>query len=319
MTMPDVAFLHPRPETGAPILPPAASCAPNPFWHAGIGSGAAAIAELASHVDALSRRIAQLQPRMASARPVVSHYLDMVRALAAAWCGRSRPALAVALEAMRHVGESMASPALQVALEGGQADAARAVDTLMRRLAPPVLALDAVDTDFCSYLAQMAGASRDLETDTVMVTQRLQADQVHAFILSQQANAMQAKLDDARLKQRASWLLGPRAEQIRKEVALHRTALDGMRRQLDHLRADQAALMAEAARLQELLPILSTYLDAVDRMGAAIHVLLAGAQGVQAALGQLKGGAGMAQAGAQLQAALPSWAAMPRALMDCNG
>ena len=311
MTMPDVALLHPRPQTGATVLPPAARCAANPFWHAGIGNGAAVIAELASHVDTLSQRIAQLQPRMASARPAVGHYLDMVRTLAAAWCGRSRPALAVALEAMRLVGESMASPALQVALDGGQAGA---LDALMRRLAPPVLALDAVDTGFRSHLAQMAGASCDLETDTVLVTQRLQADQVHAFILSQQANAMQAKLDDARLKQRASWLLGPRAEQIRKEVALHRTALDGMRRQLDHLRADQAALMAEAARLQELLPILSTYLDAADRMGAAIHALLAGAREVQAALGQLNSGAGMAQAGGPLRAALPSWAAMPRTL-----
>jgi len=314
MTMPNVAFLHPRAEAGVPAAGAALACAGYPFWHAGIGSGAAAIAELASHVDVLSRRIAQLQPRMASARPVVSHYLDMVRTLAAAWHGRSRPALAVALGALRLVGESMASPALQVALEGGKPEVARAVDTLVRRLAPPVLALEAVDADFRSTLAQMAGATRDLETDTVLVTQRLQADQVHAFILSQQANAMQAKLDDARLKQRAAWLLGPRAEQIRKEVALHGTALDGMRRQLDHLRADQAALMAEAARLQELLPVLSTYLDAVDRMGAAIHALLTGAQGVQMALGQLRGSAGLAQAGAQLQAALPSWAALPRPL-----
>ncbi|MES2324303.1 MAG: hypothetical protein V4633_18770 [Pseudomonadota bacterium] len=286
MTMPNVAFLHPRAGAGVP-----AACAANPFWHAGIGSGAAAIAELASHVDVLSRRIAQLQPRMASARPVVGHYLDMVRTLAAAWHGRSRPAL-------------------QVALEDGRPEVARALDTL----AQPMLALEAVDADVRGALAQMAGATRDLETDTVLVTQRLQADQVHAFILSQQANAMQAKLDDARLKQRAAWLLGPRAEQIRKEMALHGTALDGMRRQLEHLRADQAALMAEAARRQELLPVLSTYLDAVDRMGAAIHALLAGAQGVQMALEQLRDGAGLAQAGARLPAALPSWAALPRPL-----
>lgn len=307
MTMPDVAFPHP---------PAAAAAAPadgaNPFWDAAIGGGAAAIAALGSHVDTLSQHISRLQPQLVTARPAVSHYLDMVRALATAWRGRSRPALAAALEAMRYVGEGMASPALEAGLEGSRADLARALDTLERRLAPPVLALDALDADLRGALARMATATCELDTDTVLVTQRLQAGQVHAFVLSQQANAMQAKLDGARAQQRAAWLLGPRAGQIRKEVALHSSALDGVRRQLDHLRAEQAALTAEAASLQELLPVLSSYLDATDRMGTAIHALLAGARGVQAALGELRRGAGLAQAGPQLRAALPCWSALPK-------
>lgn len=309
MSMPDVAFPHAAASAAA-----APADRANPFWQPAIGGAAASIAALGSHVDTLSLHISRLQPKLVTARPAVSHYLDMARALAMAWSGRSRPALAAALEGMRHVGDGMASPALEAGLDGDRAWLVRALDTLERRLAPPILALDGLDADLRGALARMASATCELDTDTVLVTQRLQAGQVHAFVLSQQANAMQAKLDGARAQQRAAWLLGPRAGQIRKEVALHSSALDGVRRQLDHLRTEQAALTAEAASLQQLLPVLSCYLDATDRMGTAIHALLAGAREVQAGLGELRRGAGLAQAGAHLRAALPCWSALPKPL-----
>lgn len=319
--MPNVTFLHPplAPMPAAPLHPLGPEAAPDSaFWCAAIGAGAAVIADLAPHIDVLSQRIGQLPVRAAITRPVVGQYLSMVKTLAAAWGARSRPALVAAMDALVHVGDSVAQPGPQEALarrrsDGGRS-AIRALDALRRRLAAPANAFGALDTDFGSYLAQMARASSELECDTGLVTQRVQADHVHAFLLSQQANALQSKLDDANLRQHAYWLLGPHAEHLRQEISLHTSALEGVRRQLDHLRADQAATRAEADYLQSLLPSLSTYLAAVDRMGTAIHATLGGTQALLLELGELERiltiGAGAGDADQLLRGALPYWKAL---------
>lgn len=295
------------------------------FWNPGIGLGVSVILALGPDIDSLSQRIGQLPAPPGTSRPRVGQYLFMVKTLAAAWVTRSRPGLESALNGLRHFGEGLAAqdaPPLDTALlnmangrPSSGPGAARLIDGLVRRLAAPAEALEAVDTDFGSYLAQMASASADLETDTVRVTQRMQADHVHAFILAQQVNTLQGKLAEARARCHSHWLPGPEAEAARKDSAAHGGALDGVMRQLEHIRADQAAMMTEAAYLQGLLPTLSAYLGGVDRMGAGIHAALVGTRALRADLDQLKnallaGPANSAEAHAQLHASLPAWRAL---------
>ena len=191
------------------------------FWSAAIGSGAGAIVQLCAPVDAMSARIGQLPVRPALTRPAVGQYLTMLKTLAAAWAMRTRPALMLALGSLNHFGDSLGQPVVVDALAARCADngraAARVLDALLRRLAAPAAGFDALNTDFSSYLAQMAAASGDLDADTLLVTARLEADAVHAFLLSQQASTLQSKLDDATARADHWWLLGPHAGGLRQK------------------------------------------------------------------------------------------------------
>lgn len=289
------------------------------FWAPELGSASEAIAELCPHIDALSQRIAHLPVRVALTRPVVGQYLTMLKTLAAAWGVHTRPALLDAMAALVHVGDSIGQSFALEALSGRRADgglaAVRVLDALLRRLAAPAAAFERLDADFSSYLKQMALASRELDADTLLVTQRLQADYVHAFLLSQQASSLQSKLDDARMREHAWWLLGPHAVALRQEICLHASALEGVRRQLDHLRSEQSATQAEADYLQSLLPSLSTYLAALDRMGAALASMLGGVRALGQALAALKlampsDPAALNAAETRMQASLPHWQAL---------
>lgn len=293
------------------------------FWSGAIGAGAALMVELAGHLDVLSHSIVQLPDRPPASRPAVASYLAMVKTLAAAWHARTRPALVEALEALTHVGASLAQPLALEALAGAEADqgrsAARVLAALQRRLGAPASALSTLGADFDALLSSMARATADLQSDTLLVSERLQSDHVHAFLLSQQGNALQSKLDDANMRQDAYWLQGPHSEQIRQEIALHSSALEGVRRQLDHLYAEQAATRAEAHYLQILMPSLSGYLGAFDRMAGGIRAALAGTGAMLGELQDLQPAlAGDPQAyphaQAQLRAALPQW----RALAACT-
>lgn len=301
-----------------PTLPPAADSA---FWSERLASGAAVIASLCPHIDALSLRMGQLALRPALTRPVVGQYLTMVRTLAAAWHARTRPALVAALGALGHFGDSVCQAGALDALaarraDGGQA-ARRALDALARRLAAPRAAFHALDTDLASYLRQMAGISAELDADTLLVTGRLQADAMHAFLLSQQACTLQGKLDDARMRSHAPWVAGPHAAALQQEICLHASALEGVRRQLDCLRAEQAATQAEADYLHSVLPGVGAFLAAVDRAGAAIGALAGGTRALGAALEGLalqEDAPAMARAAASMDAALPHWRALSEAL-----
>ncbi|HEX8610821.1 MAG TPA: hypothetical protein VF800_05975 [Telluria sp.] len=292
------------------------------FWSPGIGLGAGIILELSGDIDSLSRRIARLPERAGRGRPMVTQYLFMVKTLAAAWATRSRPGLHTALDGLRHVGDSLLAqdaPLLATALlnmfhgrPSSGPGAVRLVDGLVRRLAAPADALSALDQDVGSYLAQMGRASGELETDTVMVTQRLQADHVHAFILAQQVNTLQGRLAEARARRHSHWLLGADAGEARADIDKHSSALESVMRQLDQLREGQTAMMAEAVYLQGLLPTLSAYLSGMDRIGAGVRIAAAGTRALRAELDDLKnvllaGPAVSNTAHAQLQAALPSW------------
>lgn len=353
--MPNVAFLPPRggaadtapgphafdfeqefspgsaPEPG---FAPGAGRAPGlsaagAFWSHGLSMGTSVILNMVDNVDVMSGRIAALPPRPDGARPMVAQYLFMVKTLSAAWTGHSRPALVSAVAALMHYADTFCAddaPQLAAALAqvaGGQAHGAaagaRLADGLIRRLTAPLEAITAIHHDFGSYLAQMAAASSDLETDTMLVTQRMQAEQVHAFILAQQINTLQTKLAEVRARRQGNWMLGDHADLVHRELANHGAALDSVRIELDQIRTGQAATMAEAAYLQGLLPTLSAYLSAIDRMGVGIHATLAGSRGLQVALSELKRalGEGRIDGGAalsDLQAALPNWRALAERL-----
>ena len=189
------------------------------------------------------------------------------------------------------------------------------LEALQRRLAAPLAACEALNAELASYLTQMASASAELDADTRLVTQRLQADHVHVFLLSQQASALQCKLDEAAVRQQAGWLAGPADQALRQESAASSCALEGVRRQLDQLSAEQASTGAEAAYLHSLLPTLTPYLAAVERMASAMADIVAGAQVLTVRLTTLRqllasdpAAAGHAQE--QLAAAAPQWQAL---------
>jgi hypothetical protein len=314
------ASQQPRPAAGRPHgLPFAGQDGPDgAFWSGAIGAGAGLLVELAVHLDVLSHSIAELPERNPSSRPAVANYLAMVKTLAAAWSARTRPALLGALGVLGQAGASLGQPLTLAALAqcgSDQGRAARMLAGLRRRLAAPATALAALGAEFDDLLRSMACATRDLQSDTLLLSERLQSDQVHAFLLSQQASTLQSKLDDANLRQDAYWLQGPHSEHIRQEIALHGSALEGVRRQLDHLHAEQGAMRSEAHYLQKLMPSLSAYLGGLDRMAGAIRATLAGTAGVLAELEQLaRALAADAHAArpleAQLRAALPQWRAL---------
>ncbi len=289
------------------------------FWCGAIGAGASVMVELAVHIDVLSQSIGQLPERSAAARPAVANYLNMVKSLAASWTTRTRPALQEAIEALVHVGASLGQPFTLEAIanrrtDGGRA-AARVVDALLRRVKAPAGALLALAADFDSLLSGMACATRDLQADTQLVSERLQSDHVHAFLLSQQGSTLQSKLDDATMRQDAYWLQGPHAEQIRQEIALHSSALEGVRRQLDHLRAEQAATRAEAHYLHKLMPSLAGYLGALERLGGGLRATQAGTATLLGELGELRRALAeepeaASEAEGRLRAALPQWRAL---------
>lgn len=289
------------------------------FWCGAIGAGACVMVELAFHIDLLSRSIARLPHTHAACRPAVANYLATVRTLARSWSTHTRPALLEAVEALTHIGASLAQPFTLDAIanrhvDGGQG-AKRVVSALLRRLGAPAASLQALAADVDEQLSAMACATRDLESDTLLLSERLQGEHVHTFLLSQQASTLQSKLDDATMRQDAYWLQGPHSEQIRQEIALHRSALEGVTRQLDHLQAEQAATRAEAHYLQNLMPSLSGYLGALERMAGGIRATQAGAASVLSELNELKRVLAeepdsAAPAEAQLRAALPQWRAL---------
>lgn len=292
------------------------------FWTSAIGIGVNVIASQITDIDTLSERIQTLAPHATGRRPAVGQYLDMVRQLASAWPMRGRPALLMALAALHYYADSLTlhdAPLLAGAFDelgGGRRGAAcaagRLIASLTRRLDYPVRSLDAVNDHFGSYLAQMASASNDLETDTMLVTQRLQADHVHAYMLMQQVHQLQDSVSGARARQHGHWPLGAHAERLREQIATHTAALDSARRQLEQIRAAQSVTMNEAAALQSLLPALSAYLAGVDRMSAGISAALTGALSLQVQLGELNNTMlaaplSAASAQAQLGAAVPHW------------
>jgi hypothetical protein len=289
------------------------------FWCGAIGAGAGIMVELAEHLDALSHSILQLPERTHGTRPAVRNYLSAVKSLARAWTERTRPALLDALGALAHAGTSLSHAYVLEAFANPGADggkgATRVVCALRRRLALPASALHALAASYDALLDPMACVTSELEADTQLVSQRLQSDHVHAFLLSQQASALQSKLDDANLRQDAYWLQGPHCEHIRQEIALHSSALEGVRRQLDHLHAEQAALRAEGHILQKLMPSLALYLGAIERVSGALRATLSGTGAVLAELDELErtfpqGAHVAASAAADLRAALPQWRAL---------
>lgn len=280
--MSTVTALWPRAAPG-PMLA-AQPGAEGMFWCPAAGSALSVMAELAPHLDTLSASIGHLPECNAIARPAVGAYVGSVKLLASGWHERTRPAL-------QELAETLGAIAAGVSHAGERRGGARQRErpasaispTLVRRMAGAVALLGRLWSDIDQGLARMAQASGALDSSTCALSERLQADQVHALLLSQQASTLQAKLDDATMRQHAYWLLGPHAEHIRQEIAMHNSAREGVRRQLDHLRAEQAAMQAEARYLQHLLPSLASYLAGLDRFGAALRTAL---DGNRALLGQ---------------------------------
>ena len=294
------------------------------FRHGGIGDGADAVAAVIGLLDSLAAGIAQLPSPGADSAPLVGRHIDAVRALAQAWPGRLRPEVLASMAALKHFGEQfveMEAPRLQAALsrmrrqdldERGQA--AALVTDVGVRLAGLAKGFDAVAPCIGEYLSSMARAALDLETDTAAVARRLQAGQSRAEALACLASRLRLRLHTHASRRWLPWLLerlpgmGRRSRGARLVAVAH---------ELDSLRSAQACTMKDAASLQSLLPALSSYLAAIDRLEAGVAAALAGTSGLQGQLAELHGAllanpASGAIASAQLRAALADWRAIAR-------
>lgn len=285
------------------------------FWCDALGAGVAHMADLAAPLDSMSSSIARLPRGGAATRPAAAAYVAAVSSLASAWVSQLRPALQIAAHALSGAGNGTGGPGGRAAsaTRAGSGMPAGPSAAMLKRMAHAVALLDELCAAHGQEIERVAEATYALERDTAQATERLQADQVHALLLSQQASTLQAKLDDATMRQHAYWLLGPHAEQLRQEIAMHSSAREGVRRQLDHLRREQAATLAEAHYLHQLLPSLSTYLGALDRVGGALRQLLDASRALLHRWRALQSGqATVAQASLreQFEAAAPHWHAL---------
>jgi hypothetical protein len=289
-------LILPRPRLAAPVQEADPDGA---FWCPAIGRGFGAALDLLPRIDVLAQRAALLPVRASLTRPVVGQYLCMVKTLAATWSLHSRPALLASMGALLQfgaaVGHTFAADAEALAPGCPERDrvALRVLDALQRGLGAPLAAFAALGAKADACLAHMARLDAELQADTRLVAARLQADHLQLFLLAQRAGALQGKLDAADMDQ---------------DRAPHGCALEGVRRQLDQLHADQGATRAEADYLQSLLPTLAPYLDAVLRIEGAIGAVLAGVRTLATAMEGLR----RTPDGAlrQLQAALPHWLAL---------
>lgn len=312
----------------SPHAPPAAIQGPrapgltsvSAFRHGGIGDGADAVAAVIGLLDSLATGIAQLPSPGPDSAPLVGRHVDAVRALAQVWPERLRPEVLASMAALKHFGEQfveMEAPRLQAALGrmrrqdiDERAQAAALVTDVGARLAVLATSFDAVALCVGDYLSSMARASLDLETDTAAVARRLQAGQSRAEALACLASRLRQSLGahtKRRWLERLPWM-GRRSPGARLVAVAH---------ELDSLRCAQAGTMQDAASLQSLLPALSSYLTAIDRLGSGVAAALTGTSTLQAQLAELHDvlladPASGATASAQLRAALADWRTIAR-------
>ena len=287
LTQPLAAFMSPTdrldqpPRRGAvlPIGDHARADGATPFWSAGIGVGVAVILTQLADTDALSQQFQAMPARRAGSRALLTNYLDTVDALAQSWLQRSRPTLMLAIRALVVFPDTLS----RFGIAHGDGEHSQLADAMIQQLGNAQVQLEQLGAEVGHCLEQMALAAGELETDTVLVAYRLQADALHAAMLAQHESTLSRHGNAA--------------------------ALASTRRQLKHLHATRQDTLAEATCLQALLPTLSAYLASVDRMSAGIDSTMLGIHTVQAGLNEL---AAALRAGAfpepqTVQAALPHW------------
>lgn len=320
------------PRRGA--IAPAASEAPpraaalktvSAFRSEGIGDGAETVAATVGVLDSLAGGITQLPSPAAGAAAPVGRHIDTVRAAALAWPGRLRPQLLGTMYALRRFGEHLVerdAPELLAALErigsGGapaRQQAACLVASLGARLAELGGRFDGVTRGLGDHLDAMARTSASLERDTAAVARRLQSGQARTEALACQVSRLQSQLDGAGTENR-HWLPQGLAALVGARPG---NRLAGVTRQMQDVRAEQAAALGDAASLQTLLPALSAYLTAASSVAAGAAAMHAGVIALRAQLAELRGRAledpAAAHVAVQLQAALADW----RAVVRCIG
>lgn len=294
------------------------------FRHEAIGDGAGAVAEVIDLLDSLATGIAQLPSPGADCAPLVGRHIDAVRALARAWPGQLRPEVLASMAALKQFGEEFVeldAPRLQAAFDrmrrqdvGQWPQAAALVSVLGTRLAAMAQHFDTVALGVGCYLSTMTRASLDLETDTGAVAQRLKAGQSRAEALACLANRLRLRLRSRAGQPWLHRLLALLAGMARRSPTARLVAVS---HELDQVRSAQAGTMNDAASLQNLLPALSSYLTAIDRLGAGVAAARTGTASLQSQLDELHdaliaSSASGAIASAQLRAALADWRTIAR-------
>ena len=294
------------------------------FRHGGVKDGADAVAEVIDLLDALAAGIAQLPSPGPDSAPLVGRHVDAVRSLSHAWPDRLRPEVLASMAALKHFGEQfveLEAPRLQAAFErmrrqeaGVRSQAATLVAAVGARLDVMTGSFDTVALGVGDYLSAMARASLDLETDTGAVAARLKAGQSRAQALACLASRLRLRPDARPDRRWISGLLSKLPGMARRSPGARLVTLA---HELDQVRSAQAGAMKDAASLQSLLPALSSYLGAIDRLGAGVAAASAGTSTLQAQLADLHDAllaspASGANASAQLRAALADWRTIAR-------
>ncbi|MBZ2209451.1 hypothetical protein [Massilia soli] len=297
------------------------------FRDGGIGEGADAVAAVIALLDSLAAGIAQQRSPGPNSAPLVGRHVDAVRELARAWPERLRPAVLASMAALKHFGEQFVeceAPRLQAAFGrmrrqdlDERSQAAGLVLDVSARLALLAQGFDSVALGVGDYLSTMARASLDLETDTAEVSRRLQSGQSRAEALACLASRLRLRLGMPSAGAARPWLPAVFATLLAQARRSPTARLVGVAHELDRVRSAQAGTMHDAASLQSLLPALSSYLNAIDRLGAGVSAVLGGSATLQAQLADLHSAllanpASGAMASAQLRAALADWRSIAR-------
>ena len=294
------------------------------FRHGGIGDGADAVAAVIELLDSLATGIAQLPSPGPDSAPLVGRHVDAARLLSHAWPDRLRPEVLASMAALKHFGEQfveLEAPRLQAAFErmrrqeaGVRSQAATLVAAVGARLDAVAGSFDAVAPGVGDHLTAMARASLGLETDTGAVAARLKAGQSRAQALACLASRLRLRLAARPGARWISGVLGKLPGMARRSPSARLVTLA---HELDQVRSAQAGAMKDAASLQSLLPALSSYLTAIDRLGAGVAAALDGTATLQAHLADLHDAllaspASGAIASAELRAALADWRTIAR-------
>ena len=312
----------PAPGLRAPLLTTVSA-----FRDGAIGEGADAVAAVIALLDSLAAGIAQQRSPGPDSAPLVGRHVDAVRDMARDWPDRLRPSVLASMAALKHFGEQFVeceAPRLQAAFGrmrrqdlDERAQAARLVLDVSGRLAVLADGFGSVALGIGDYLSMMARAALDLDTDTAEVARRLQSGQLRAEALACLASRLRLRLGTPSTRTMRPWLPAMFATLLEQARRAPTARLVGVAHELDRVRSAQAGTMQDAASLQSLLPALSSYLNAIDRLGAGVSAVLAGSATLQAQLADLYSAllanpASGAMASAQLRAALADWRSIAR-------
>lgn len=284
-----------------------------------------AVGGLLDPIDQLLAALNSINVPNNNSLPGLSQHVISVKALAQSWAAQYRPTLVTTIQQLASAGNyftTVGAPHLLQLFQTinlGGPDKARALQdacaliaSIEQRFAPPALAVDAFTHQVGVYLSHVQAAAAQLAGDASSASQKIQQDTQQVATCKQNIADLQSKLDAAQSRAKWYWLLGPLGAIIAQEIDSLASNISGVKQQLQQISVDSANAQQDMAYLNALLPALSSYVSALDHLGAGVNGLLAGIQQLQSQLKQVQEAVGSSAfsgdfAVSQLNTAVSDW------------